>query len=257
MYSFDKKCVFVLGLLAVAGAGKAQIVTGSTVNRGVQISFASGFPTFYASPNANATYFDNGSSIKAGFSDYTEIIGPRSNGTAYFTDAMTMNVQTQNVPVLLNNITFGGNFRLIVGGSSVGSLTNNVTGAANTFAMITEGPTFDPTGLNNVLVSSVGSAYGQTGVGFQDDTVNLGMGNVILDPHTKYCISFGIEGQESLQNYSGILPTPSVTNEFSSTLHDGQGMNLSMNYQALPEPASMTAMAIGALGLIRRKRRQA
>ena len=253
MHSLETRTALVVCLLAAASA-HAQLVTSSAVVKGSQEFFKSGSPTYYTGTHPISSYHDIGNHIDAYFGDYTEIVGPKSDGFALYTDAMTMRLKTGDVPILLSNIAFGGNFRLIDGGGPVDSLKAQLGGAANTFAEITEGDSFDPTGLNNVLVASTGESVGFQGIGYKDTSVSTTMTDVILDPHMTYQFSFGIQSQMSLSGYGASFPTPSVTNEFSSSLHDGQGMHVHMNYQALPEPTSMGALGMGALGLLRRRR---
>lgn len=240
---------------ALSMSSGAQIVALS-----ISANHISGGGTYIPAANAVSDAYNNGFASANG-SDlnlfgtggYTyKLPGSSESGQVY--SYLTTTLTIGEDPIRINSYNFGGSGRTVVSGGLTTPLStlNVVTSVVDVFNEgdgFLKGPVYHN---NGPIVASLSNNS------FADWTENASAPSLvgaILAPHTKYTLTEAMLAQYSFTRAEGDNFTYAITQEFGAFGPSGNYNFADIKYTTLPEPASMFALVVGGVGLIRRRRK--
>lgn len=171
---------------------------------------------------------------------------PSQSGTFGGPQGAYFSVNTGINPTLLTSITMSWN------GKEVNS--GNVGGSANS-TLISRGVLYENGFGGDIDLKDTFPE--RDGQGYWIEDVDLNNSDIILNPLTTYTVYLNVYPIYTVTNGSG-ASAPGYSLEYGglwSPIFDG--LTLSMNYQAVPEPGTMVLLGVPALLAWRRRRKSA
>jgi hypothetical protein len=181
------------------------------------------------------------------------------NGLGLALHSVHFSARTGDIPMQIQSMNYATSGKLVLSGGAIGSPIDPLW-LVEFFVVIRRFDDIDFDGYfwldhpyEDILFESQGQAQ-VNGVGYQEFAFNNDMTSpvgYILEPNSSYAFSF--------LHYGGMLLSEASTTSYAGTTemidptYLGDTLTFTMN--AVPEPATLAALGLGALALIRKRRR--
>ncbi len=238
------KTILSLSFVVVAAASFAQPITVSNDSSQGSGGFFGGTAGTYQS-NVSHSHTISGSSYSFNLrGDVTAQMTGTATGFAYQTAAF-FTLTTGAAPVSLSNIAVDYNGKEVVSGGSTATFT-----ARNFYRASLYLGAFGPDAEYATYLPD------RTAQGVYVEDLSNGIPNTILAANSAYTLYMDLYPTLSISSYPSSSSMLGYSVEFGGTVSPQfDGLTMSFDAEAVPEPATMTLLGLGVAAIAARKRR--